>query len=39
VQPATLGWNRELSVQVEAALPDLLAAVLEEISMKESEHG
>jgi hydrogenase maturation protease len=39
VQPASLGWSRELSVQVEAALPDLIAAVLEEIPIKESEHG
>jgi hydrogenase maturation protease len=32
VQPATLAWDSGLSPQVEAALPDLLAAVWSEIT-------
>jgi hydrogenase maturation protease len=39
VQPASLGWNCDLSAQLEAALPDLIAAVLAEIPTEETEHG
>ena len=39
VQPACLEWSGTLSPQVEAALPDLMAAVLAEIGTEERKHG
>ncbi|MFC2031729.1 hydrogenase maturation protease [Chloroflexota bacterium] len=33
MQPASLDWDRELSSEVEAALPSLVAAVLEEATI------
>jgi hydrogenase maturation protease len=35
IQPASVEWDNELSPQVEAALPDLIAAVLEAVASSE----
>lgn len=37
VQPATMDWNSALSPLVEAALPDLMAAVLTELTTRNQE--
>ncbi len=39
VQPARVSWNSTLSPELEAALPDLITAVLAEIGSEERKHG
>ena len=39
VQPACVDWHSALSPEIEAALPDLITAVLAEIGSEERKHG